>query len=40
MSKENGLIKPPEALLTELRGMIVDARQQVAQVANAALTML
>lgn len=40
MSGKNELTKPPDALLAELRGMIVDARQQVAQVANAALTML
>jgi hypothetical protein len=40
MSKKGELIEPSDALLTELRGLIAEARQQVAQVANAALTML
>ncbi|MDA1277460.1 MAG: PDDEXK nuclease domain-containing protein [Verrucomicrobia bacterium] len=40
MSKKDELIEPSDALLTELRGWIADARQQVAQVANATLTML
>jgi predicted nuclease of restriction endonuclease-like (RecB) superfamily len=40
MSNKDELIEPSDALLTELRGLIADARQQVAQVANAALTML
>ena len=40
MSEANDIIKPTDALLAELRGMIVEARDQVAQVANAALTML
>ena len=38
--EKDELIEPSDALLTELRGLIVDARQQVAQVANAALTMI
>ncbi len=38
--KHDALIPAPDALLTELRGMIADARQQVAQAANATLTML
>ena len=40
MSKANDIINPTDALLAELRGMIAEAREQVAQVANAALTML
>jgi len=40
MSKTHELIEPSDALLTELRGWITDSRQQVAQVANATLTML
>ena len=40
MSTKDELIEPPGALLAELRGMIAEAREQVAQLANAALTML
>ena len=40
MSKKAKLIEAPDMLIADLRGMIADARQQVAQVANAALTML
>ena len=40
MSKKDELIEPSGALLAELRGMIAEAREQVAQLANAALTML
>ena len=40
MSEANDIIKPTDALLAELRGMIAEARDQVAQAANAALTML
>lgn len=40
MSKEDYIFVPSDVLLTELRGLISDARQQVAQVANATLTML
>ena len=40
MSKKDELIGPSGALLAELRGMIAEAREQVAQLANAALTML
>jgi hypothetical protein len=40
MSKAHEITPSSDALLVELRGMIADAREQVAQVANAALTML
>ena len=40
MSQKDELIEPSDSLLAELRGLIVDARQQIAQVANAGLTML
>ncbi len=40
MSEANDTIKPTAALLAELRGMIAEARDQVAQAANAALTTL
>ena len=40
MSEANDIIKPTDVLLAELRGMIEEARGQVAQVTNAALTML
>ena len=40
MSEAKDIIKPTDALLAELRGMIVEARCHVAQAANAALTML
>ncbi|MBK1618737.1 MULTISPECIES: DUF1016 N-terminal domain-containing protein [Chromatiaceae] len=40
MSEPNDLNDAPDRLLGELRGMITDAREQLAQTANAALTML
>ncbi|UHD16484.1 PDDEXK nuclease domain-containing protein [Thiocapsa bogorovii] len=40
MSEPNDLTEASERLLGELRGMIADAREQLAQTANAALTML
>ncbi|MDQ8183838.1 DUF1016 N-terminal domain-containing protein [Pelagicoccus sp. SDUM812005] len=40
MSKKDHLIEPSDTLLIELRGLITDARQQVAQAVNATLTML
>ena len=40
MSEPNDLTEASDRLLGELRGMITDAREQLAQTANAALTML
>lgn len=40
MTEANEITPSPDALLAELRGMIAEAREQVAQVANAALTTL
>ena len=40
MSEAHEITLSPDALLAELRGMIAEAREQVAQVANAALTTL
>ena len=40
MRKQSDNIKTPDRLLSELRGMIAEARDHVAQAANAALTML
>ncbi len=40
MSKKDALIETSGTLLTELRGMIAEAREQLVQVANAALTTL
>ena len=40
MSEASDVVTPTDALLAELRTMIVETRGQVAQVANAALTML
>ena len=40
MSKADNIIESPKLLLAELRGIIGEAREQVAQVANATLTML
>ncbi len=37
---ENGCLELPDTLIIEVRSMIVDARRQVAQVANTALIML
>jgi len=38
MSEVTDIIPPPERLLRELRDMIAETREQVAQVANASLT--
>ena len=40
MSEAIDIIKPTDALLTDMRGIIVEARGYVAQVANATLTTL
>ena len=40
MTEANNITRSFDALLAELSGMIVEAREQVGQVANASLTML
>ena len=40
MSEQSGIIKNEDRLLADLRGMIEEAREQLAQAANAALTTL